>query len=217
MGITVLGAERERKRQRFHRRRRTRSASVSPRSRTSAQAAVELIIAAREKDGPFRDLHDLCARVESRGMNKKLLESLVKSRRVRRLRPEPRGAADADRRRAGPGQREGPRPRCRPGLAARSARPDGAGREENRTAPAKANGVPDFSLRERLGYEKELLGFYITGHPLDDYAADVAAFQIHTVAQLKEIAGRDRHARLRPRHEGRSAHHARRTRSRGRA
>ena len=58
---------------------------------------------------------------------------------------------------------------------------------KNRAATAKANGVPDFSLRERLGYEKELLGFYITGHPLDDYAADLAAFQIHTVAQLKEI------------------------------
>ena len=42
-------------------------------------AAVELIIAARDKDGPFRDLHDLCSRVESRGMNKKLVESLVKS------------------------------------------------------------------------------------------------------------------------------------------
>ena len=40
----------------------------------------------------------------------------------------------------------------------------------------------------RLGYEKELLGFYITGHPLDDHAAEVAAFQIHTVAQLKETA-----------------------------
>jgi DNA polymerase-3 subunit alpha len=51
---------------------------------------------------------------------------------------------------------------------------------------AKGNGIPDFSLRERLGYEKELLGFYITGHPLDDYAADLAAFQLHTIAQLKE-------------------------------
>ncbi len=54
---------------------------------------------------------------------------------------------------------------------------------------AKANAVPEWSLRERLGYEKELLGFYITGHPLDEYAADLAAFQVHTVAQLKEIPG----------------------------
>jgi DNA polymerase-3 subunit alpha len=53
-------------------------------------------------------------------------------------------------------------------------------------ASTSANTVPDFTLRERLGYEKELLGFYITGHPLDDYAADLAAFATHTVAQLKE-------------------------------
>jgi DNA polymerase III subunit alpha len=32
-----------------------------------------------------------------------------------------------------------------------------------------------------------LLGFYLSGHPLDDYAADVAAFQTHTVGQLKEM------------------------------
>jgi len=46
--------------------------------------------------------------------------------------------------------------------------------------------VPVWPLRERLGYEKELLGFYITGHPLDDYIQDLGAFQINTVAQLKE-------------------------------
>jgi DNA polymerase-3 subunit alpha len=55
-------------------------------------------------------------------------------------------------------------------------------------ASAKATAVPDWPLRERLGYEKELLGFYITGHPLDDYAHDLAAFQLHTVAQLKDTA-----------------------------
>ena len=52
-------------------------------------------------------------------------------------------------------------------VAARPARgPMDRGEEE---APAKARAVPDFSLRERLDYEKELLGFYITGHPLDDH------------------------------------------------
>jgi DNA polymerase-3 subunit alpha len=52
--------------------------------------------------------------------------------------------------------------------------------------PPKLLGLPDFPLQERLGYEKELLGFYLSGHPLDDYAADVAAFRVHTVAELRE-------------------------------
>jgi DNA polymerase-3 subunit alpha len=44
-------------------------------------------------------------------------------------------------------------------------------------------------VRERLQYEKELLGFYITGHPLDEYRADLGAFALHTVTQLKDTAG----------------------------
>jgi len=151
------------------------------------EAAVKLIIAAREKDGPFRDLHDLCARVESRGMNKKLVESLVKS-----------GACDD----FGPnratlmtqidGALAQASAKARDRDAGQASLLDLLGPMEPVTkksnAAAKSGAVPDFSLSERLGYEKELLGFYITGHPLDDYAADLAAFQLHTVAQLKETS-----------------------------
>ena len=149
------------------------------------QAAVELIITARQKDGPFRDLYDLCARVESRGMNKKLVESLVKS-----------GACDD----FGPNRAE-LLTQIDGALAQASAkerdRKAGQGSLLDLLGPsepvarksksqAKANGVPDFTLRERVGFEKELLGFYISGHPLDDYAADVKAFATHTIALLKD-------------------------------
>jgi DNA polymerase-3 subunit alpha len=151
------------------------------------EAAVGLIIAAREKEGPFRDLHDLCARVESRGMNKKLVESLVKcgacddfgSNRAELLTQIDGALAQAS-------------AQARDRDAGQISLIELLGPMESATkksgASAKANGIPDFSLRERLGYEKELLGFYITGHPLDDYAADVAAFQIHSVGQLKETS-----------------------------
>jgi DNA polymerase-3 subunit alpha len=177
------------------------------------EAAVELIIAAREKEGPFRDLHDLCSRVESRAMNKKLARKPGQIGRLRRLRPEPRRAADADRRRARAGQRPGPRPRRRPGFPARSARPDGTGREKI-GASARRNGVPDWPLRERLGYEKELLGFYITGHPLDDYADRSRRLPAPHRRATQGNFRRDRHAPLRPRHQGRNPHHPR-TKNRG--
>ncbi len=152
------------------------------------QAAVELIIAAREKEGPFRDLHDLCARVESRGMNKKLVESLVKS-----------GACDD----FGPNRAElltqidgalaQATAKARDRDAGQASLLDMLGPMDPVTkksgTTSKATSVPDFTLREKLGYEKELLGFYISGHPLDDDAADVKAFQTHTVAQLKETPG----------------------------
>ena len=150
-------------------------------------AAVKLIIAARDASGPFQNLHDLCSRVESRAMNKKLLESLVKA-----------GACDT----FGPNRAE-LLSHVDGALAQASAqardRDSGqaslldllgpmkpAARKAN--AAAQANGIVDFPLRERLGYEKELLGFYVTGHPLDEYAVDLAAFQLHSVARLLEIS-----------------------------
>jgi DNA polymerase III subunit alpha len=155
------------------------------------EGAVKLIIEARESGGPFRDLHDLCARVESRAMNKKLLESLVKS-----------GACDD----FGPNRAEllthidgalaQANAKARDRDAGQASLLDLLGPME----PAKkkavngndadhAAGTPEWPLRERLQYEKELLGFYITGHPLDEYRADLGAFALHTVAQLKETEG----------------------------
>jgi DNA polymerase-3 subunit alpha len=140
------------------------------------QAVVEEIIKARDAEGPFRHLYDLCKRTKTR-LNKKMLESLVKS-----------GACDD----------------FVPNRAELLAQIDGAiaraAEEERSTAggqitmfggigddgPPKLLGIPDFTRRERLNSEKELLGFYLSGHPLDDYASDVAAFATHTVAQLKE-------------------------------
>jgi DNA polymerase-3 subunit alpha len=149
------------------------------------QAAVELIIAARAKDGPFRDLHDLCARVESRGMNKKLVESLVKSGAC-----DDFGSNRAELLTQIDGALAQASAKARDREAGQGSLLDLLGPSEpvakKSKSQAAANSVPDFSLRERLGYEKELLGFYITGHPLDDYAKDLAAFQTHTVAQLKE-------------------------------
>jgi DNA polymerase-3 subunit alpha len=148
-------------------------------------AAVKLIVEARDAGGPFSDLHDLCSRVESRAFNKKLLESLVKS-----------GACDD----FGPNRKElltqidgalaQAAAKARDREVGQGSLMDMLGADN---APArKSTGKPaaaaaDFPLRERLGYEKELLGFYVTGHPLDEHRAEVAAFALHTVAQLREI------------------------------
>jgi DNA polymerase-3 subunit alpha len=150
-------------------------------------AAVKLIIEARDQGGRFTDLDDLCSRVESRAFNKKLLESLVKSgacddfgpNRAELLTQIDRALAQANAqardRDAGQGS-----------LLDLLGSGDGA-KKKNTGKPAAA--VPDFTLRERLAYEKELLGFYITGHPLDEHRAEVPAFALHTVAALREMDG----------------------------
>jgi DNA polymerase-3 subunit alpha len=151
------------------------------------EAAVKLIIAEREKNGPFRDLHDLCARVGARAINKKFLESLVKcgacdefgSNRAELITHVDGALAQAS-------------AQARDRDAGQSSLLDLLGPMEpavkkNGSASAKSSGIADWPVRERLGYEKELLGFYITGHPLDEYQTDLAAFQINTIAQLKEM------------------------------
>jgi DNA polymerase-3 subunit alpha len=153
------------------------------------QAAVEVIIAAREKGGPFRDLHDLCSRVETRAMNKKLLESLVKA-----------GACDdfggnrAELLSHIDGALAQATAQARDRDAGQASLLDLLGPMEPATkkanAAAQANGIPEWPARERLNYEKELLGFYVTGHPLDEYQVDLEAFQLHTIARLKETEER---------------------------
>ncbi|MCE0484621.1 MAG: DNA polymerase III subunit alpha [Methylacidiphilales bacterium] len=150
------------------------------------EAAVRMIIEAREKGGPFRDLHDLCSRVESRAVNKKLLESLVKSGACDEF-----GSNRAELLTHIDGALAQASAQARDRDAGQASLLDLLGPMEpaakKSSTAANGNGAPDFPLRERLGYEKELLGFYITGHPLDDYVVDLGAFQMHTVAQLKEV------------------------------
>jgi DNA polymerase-3 subunit alpha len=148
-------------------------------------AAVKLIVEARDQGGPFTDLHDLCSRVESRAFNKKLLESLVKS-----------GACDD----FGPNRAEllaqidgalaQANAQARDRDAGQGSLLDllgGGDATKKKNVGKPAATVADFPLRERLASEKELLGFYLTGHPLDEHRAEAAAFAVHTVAALREI------------------------------
>jgi len=50
--------------------------------------------------------------------------------------------------------------------------------------------VPKWSEREKLSFEKELLGFYVTGHPLDAYAPLFASGKYQTIASLGELEDR---------------------------
>src|SRR5207237_7740588 len=50
--------------------------------------------------------------------------------------------------------------------------------------------IQPWTEHEKLSYEKELLGFYVSGHPLDAYAAVFAANQYPSMASLKDLADR---------------------------
>src|ERR1700690_2879443 len=131
------------------------------------ELAAQRIIAEREANGLFADFEDFAMRVDGRAVNKRVMEHLVKT-----------GAFDfsrASRRRIFDG--------IDAAMAAGTAkaRDKAAGQDTFLTmlaGPARRNGAahgdpgsaPDFSAHERLTFEKELLGFYVSGHPMNSYS-----------------------------------------------
>ncbi|MDQ6654790.1 MAG: OB-fold nucleic acid binding domain-containing protein, partial [Verrucomicrobiota bacterium] len=146
------------------------------------QAAMEAAIREREMSGEFGSLEDFCRRLDSRVANRKMLESLVKA-----------GAFDFLQR-----ERAELFACIEDSLAAASAsHKDRASGQvslfDDLPAPqakASARAVPPWTPHETLSYEKELLGFYVTGHPLDAYAGGMAAGRYQTIASLREVEDR---------------------------
>ncbi len=153
-------------------------------------AAMSAAIHERKKHGPFRSLEDFCARLDARSVNKKTLESLVKS-----------GAFDFQ-----GGHRAEIFETIEPAIAAASTiqrdRLSGqtslfenldtlAFSPQKADSPFKKKSEP-WSRALQLSYEKELLGFYITGHPLDDYEGTLEKEKGIPLLQLQEISEPER-------------------------
>jgi len=142
--------------------------------------AVELVREERENHGPFADLLDFCRRVDGSKVNRRVLEGLIQC-----------GAFDFT------GEY---RSRLLAGLDD-ALRICGANHDPNQLnmfgSLALQNGasvgllelpdIPEWSEGERLMREKEGLGFYITGHPLDSFKKEIDRF---AMCQVQDLAGR---------------------------
>ncbi|MCR6657612.1 MAG: DNA polymerase III subunit alpha [Opitutus sp.] len=160
------------------------------------EGAAQKIIEEREANGPFASFDDFVKRVDGRAINKRVLEHLVKTGAFD-FSGAPRkplfdgidaalaGAAAQARDRAA-GQHsfldmftEEPAPKKK--SAAGSASRNGSG------APANEN---DFAPAERLAFEKELLGFYVSGHPMATYDGLADAIDTFSVDELLQQGDR---------------------------
>src|SRR6266478_6051080 len=144
--------------------------------------AIEAILAARNK--PFAGLFDFCARIDTRKINKKVVEALVTA-----------GALDF----TGKPRRalfECIEAALQQGASAQKDRESGqfglfgGGAQAADKAPEeRVLGKEEWGERERLALEKQAIGFYITGHPLARYAEEVKRFATHTCASLATARG----------------------------
>ena len=145
---------------------------------------VEKIIKAREEGGWFSDLSDMCERVESGTMNRKVLEALIKG-----------GACDCfeDNRATMFAAIDQILSRAASVVADRErgqASLFGMMEEPEEAEAMKLPQLEEWPQHESLAAEKELLGFYVTGHPLSPYAGLIEAFALHDCKTAKTLEPR---------------------------
>jgi DNA polymerase III subunit alpha len=146
--------------------------------------AIDSIVKVRETDGTFAALDDFCARVDLRLVNRRVIESLIKAGAFDSLRSTRAGLlASLDQAMEGGQRRQRDREEGQVSLF------DALGGGDAPKAAAvvsPAARVPEWPQEEMLAFEREVLGFYLSGHPLEQYrevvrrigalnAADLAA------------------------------------------
>jgi DNA polymerase-3 subunit alpha len=146
------------------------------------QGAMESAIQEREARGDFTSLEDFCRRLDSRVANRKILESLVKCGAFDFLERE-RAALSACIDESLAAALATHRDRASGQVSFFDDMPPPASK------PAITRVVP-WTEHEKMSYEKELLGFYVTGHPLDAYAAVLSDARYQTIGSLNELPDR---------------------------
>jgi DNA polymerase-3 subunit alpha len=148
--------------------------------RNVGRSAIESMLGARA-DGPFLSLPDLCERVDLRLCNKRVFEALLYSGALDGLgghRAQLSAVLDTALQEASLMQTE--RTIGQGSLFGDVSAPG----EQSSHRPLVLPNVPALSESERLTREKEILGFYISGHPLEPYRTECELFATHTVSQL---------------------------------
>jgi DNA polymerase III subunit alpha len=143
--------------------------------------ALTHIIEARQKDGIFRDLRDFCERVDLRSVGKRTVESLIKVGAFSAFGARPDLLPALDRIMAYSAERWKAQEVGQMSMFGGDAMGDG---DEALLANIKHDGE-DISQREQLNWEKELLGFYVSSHPIDPVLNIIQGSNFDTTKDLK--------------------------------
>jgi DNA polymerase III subunit alpha len=153
------------------------------------EGPVQAIVAARGSGGPFRNLTDFCMRVDARKANRRVLEALIRAGAMDAF-ALPDESMDAVRARL---LAELPDSIHRAEQSARDAESGLSDMFGGVSAPAAAAParvcVTPWTQRERLAAEKETLGLFLTGHPIDEYLGEIRRFCPRPIADLRPERG----------------------------
>jgi DNA polymerase-3 subunit alpha len=145
------------------------------------------IVAERKANGPFRDIFDLTERIDPRCMQKAMLEILIKAGTLDAFGPNrAQHLAVVERAVANASARQRDRQVGQKNLF--------GGGDDSATDASAAGGnittlpeLPDIPHSQKLTMEKEVIGFYLTSHPLTQYADKLELFASHTTSDLASL------------------------------
>jgi len=143
------------------------------------EAAMQSILKSRSAEGPFKTLEDFCTRVDLRLVNRRVVESLIKAgafdtlglTRAHLLATTDTALEGGQRQQRDHAEGQGSFFEMMPAVAPARV-----------SAPAEV--TPEWESDQRLAFEKEVLGFYISGHPLARYRGVVEPLGVTTSADL---------------------------------
>ena len=151
------------------------------RSKGVGEKAVEAIVAERKKNGKFKDLYELCERLDSKSVNKSCLESLIKAGALESI-------AGGNGRASLMGTLEDA---MSSGARIRDDKNSGQGNlfgGDDAVAPRpRMAQVAEWTEKQRLDEEKAVLGFYFSGHPLDEARELVEGISSSKIRDLSRI------------------------------
>ncbi len=154
-------------------------------------SAVDAVLEARKDGGAFGSVYDFCRRVDTQKCNRRVIEAMVKSGALDGVaaiigvhRARVLGAIDAALEAGAAEQRD-----RKSGQTSLFGMMDAAAPSGGGATTAAAEIYPDvepWSAKQLLAFEKEALGFYISGHPLDRYRSDLSRYASATTSDFVE-------------------------------
>ena len=150
--------------------------------------AIESIVLARKEVGTFKSILQFCEKVDLRLLNKRVIESLIKSGAMDPLGRRSQLMAVVDNAMEHAQKTQHDAAMGQHGLFGVFAQ------EEATPAEKPLPNLPDWDEHQRLSAEKEILGFFITGHPLEKYREKLLDFNALTTAdvlEMKNSTGKD--------------------------
>ena len=148
------------------------------------RGAIESILESREQDGPYRDLDDLCTRVDLHKLNKRAFEALVKAGALDSL-GDHRAALLDDL----PDALRAAEQRAKDEAAGQSDLFGGGGDTPAQTAPRRKRQLPPPHSEDLLAMEKQALGLWLSGHPIDAVRRELTDLAGNTIEKRLSALG----------------------------